>query len=212
MHILMTDVLVCPRCGPAFGLILLADRIEDRRVPAGRLGCSNCREQYPIADGVADLTGGLGAAVGPVTADPPAAADDARADRIAALLGVTQPGAFVLLAGYAAADAAAVAARLQDAEVLAVCDGVGAGVEDIGAMASVSRVQAHALPVATAKMAGVAVTGPRAAALLEEAARTVRPTGRLYLDPAPPDAAQRLARLGLRVLAEQEQALLAVRG
>ena len=46
MHILLTDVVTCPRCGPEFGLILLADRFEERRVMQGRLGCPNCREEY----------------------------------------------------------------------------------------------------------------------------------------------------------------------
>lgn len=55
MHILLTDILSCPRCGPEFGLILLADRIEARRVLAGTLGCANCRSKYAIRDGVADL-------------------------------------------------------------------------------------------------------------------------------------------------------------
>ncbi|HWK89996.1 MAG TPA: Trm112 family protein, partial [Longimicrobium sp.] len=55
MHILLTDLLTCPRCGPEHGLVLLADRIEERRVVRGRLGCPNCRETYPVAGTVADL-------------------------------------------------------------------------------------------------------------------------------------------------------------
>ncbi len=55
MHILLTDVLSCPRCGPAHGLILLADRIAERRVLEGILGCPNCRARYAIAGGFADL-------------------------------------------------------------------------------------------------------------------------------------------------------------
>lgn len=51
MHLLLTDILSCPRCGPEFGLILLADRIEARRVLAGILGCANCRSKYPIREG-----------------------------------------------------------------------------------------------------------------------------------------------------------------
>ena len=30
MQLLLTDRLSCPRCGPGFGLILLADRLADR--------------------------------------------------------------------------------------------------------------------------------------------------------------------------------------
>ena len=55
MHILLTDALTCPRCGPEFGLIVLADRTHERRVQSGSLGCANCREKYPVRHAVADL-------------------------------------------------------------------------------------------------------------------------------------------------------------
>ena len=55
MHLLLTDRLTCPRCGPEFGLVLLADRLEDRRVLEGALGCPNCRDRYPVRDGFGDL-------------------------------------------------------------------------------------------------------------------------------------------------------------
>jgi uncharacterized protein YbaR (Trm112 family) len=52
---LLVDRLVCPRCGPPFGLVLLADAVEERRVLQGVLGCPNCRDRFPIAEGIADL-------------------------------------------------------------------------------------------------------------------------------------------------------------
>ena len=55
MHILLTDRLACPRCGPEFGLVLLAHEVRDRRVLEGDLGCPNCREAYPVREGFADL-------------------------------------------------------------------------------------------------------------------------------------------------------------
>ena len=54
MYILLTDALTCPRCGPEFGLLVLADRMEERRVIEGRLGCANCRSAFPIRDAAAD--------------------------------------------------------------------------------------------------------------------------------------------------------------
>src|SRR5690606_8442394 len=53
MHIVLTDLLTCPRCGPAHGLILVADGLAERRVLDGALGCANCREKYEIRDGAA---------------------------------------------------------------------------------------------------------------------------------------------------------------
>lgn len=214
MHILMTDVLVCPRCGPAFGLILLADRIVERRVLEGRLGCSNCREQYPIRGGEVDLRTGGVAAEGPGGAAVPNEAGAggvpvpaAEATRLTALLGVTQGPAFVLLAGAAAAHAADVAALMEDVEVVAVHATPSHTPDSAGS----SHVLASELPFAGGKMSGVALVGAHTD-MLEEAARVVRPTGRLLLDPAPDDAEDRLRPLGLRVLAREGAVVLAVRG
>ena len=55
MYILLTDALTCPRCGPDFGLLVLADRMAERRVIEGALGCANCRSSYPIRNAAADL-------------------------------------------------------------------------------------------------------------------------------------------------------------
>jgi len=55
MNLVLTDVLACPRCGPPFGLILLADSMRERRVLEGVLGCPNCYGRYPVRGGLADL-------------------------------------------------------------------------------------------------------------------------------------------------------------
>lgn len=201
MHILLTDILTCPRCGPEFGLILLADRVEERRVLAGVLGCSNCREKYPIRNGAVDLGGAAEAYAG-------AAADASPIERLAALLGVAQGPAFVLLAGPAVADAPMLAAMLDEVEVVTL-----GGAPSADGAAGVNRVLAVGprLPFASAKIQGVALTGPAADALLEEGARAVSVLGRLVLEPAPADAAERLARLRLRIAAQQDATLVAVR-
>lgn len=211
----MTDVLVCPRCGPAFGLILLADRIAERRVLEGRLGCSNCREQYAIRGGEVDLRTGTAPATN-AGGDPGSAGSAAdagagpslEAARIAGLLGITQGPAYILLAGDAATHAEDVAALLEDVEVVAA-HGMPSHTED---RPGVSHIVTAGLPLASDRMSGVAMTGADIGITLEEAARTVRPTGRLLVDPAPDDAEARLAPLGLRVLAREGAVVLAVRG
>lgn len=201
MHILLTDILTCPRCGPGFGLILLADRAEERRVIDGVLGCSNCREKYPVREGAADF----GAPPEPVQP----AAEAAASERLAAILGVTHGPGFLLLAGPAAAHAAALAAMIPDVEVVTI--GAAVSVDD---EAGVNRVYAAGpkLPIASGKVAGVALSGAAAEALLDEGARTVSPVGRLVLDPAPADAAERLERHGMRIVAQQDGIAVAVRG
>ena len=201
MHILLTDILTCPRCGPGFGLILLAERAEERRVLEGVLGCSNCREKYPVRGGVADF------GVPPEPLRP--AADAGAVERLAALLGVTQGPGFLLLAGPAAAYAAALAALIPDVEVVTI--GATAEAED---GAGVNRVYAGGpqLPIASGKAAGVALWGTAAETLLDEGARAVSPVGRLVLDPVPDDAAQRLLRHGMRIVAQQDTTAVVVRG
>src|SRR5690606_39824682 len=111
MYILLTAILTCPRCGPDYGLILLADHIADRRVLAGTLGCPNCRERYAIHEGFGELGAGWSDTT---SADAPDAAV-----RLAALLGVTEGPAFVLLVGASARHAEAVADLVPGIEVIA---------------------------------------------------------------------------------------------
>ena len=55
MNVSLTDHLVCPRCGPPFGLVLLARDVRDRRVRQGEFGCPNCRDGFPVVGGFGDL-------------------------------------------------------------------------------------------------------------------------------------------------------------
>jgi uncharacterized protein YbaR (Trm112 family) len=201
VHLLLTDILTCPRCGPDSGLILLADRIVERRVITGVLGCPTCREHYPVRDGAVYCGGKPGL--------PGTRAEAEAAVRLAALTGVTPGNRFALLAGPAAAHAAELAALVEGLEVIAVGEPNAAlpivvdapGVNLLGA--------GSRLPLATGRVAGVALTGRCADFLLEEGARVLAPGGRLLLDPAPPDAAARLAAVGLRVVARDATAVVA---
>jgi uncharacterized protein YbaR (Trm112 family) len=202
MHILLTDVLTCPRCGPRYGLILLADDVRERRVYEGVLGCPNCREQFPIRQGGASL----GAA--PFLAPHP---DEERAQRLAALMGATQ--GMVLVVGPASADASIIADMLTDAEVIACGWGVSDGVvaEEIP---GVSRLgfDGVIMPLTNSKVHGVALTGDASSVLLEEGARVLSPLGRLVLEPAPDGAEERLRSVGFRVLAQDAERIVARAG
>ncbi|MBI4543941.1 MAG: hypothetical protein HY703_01950 [Gemmatimonadetes bacterium] len=207
MHILLTDILSCPRCGPGFGLILLADRIEERRVLEGWLGCANCRERYGIGGGFADLRPPpapplLAAAGGPPAADPD------EAFRMAALLGVAEGPGFLLVVGPAARLTPGISAIVANIEVVAADEAARGWSEQPG----VSRLAVGAqLPFFSRTMRAVALTGDAAGAGLEEGARALAPLGRLVLEPAPPDAEQRLGAAGLRVAARQAFTVVAER-
>ncbi len=205
MYILLTDILTCPRCGPDFGLILLADRIEERRVIAGVLGCANCREQYPITNGFGDFGSGsspVGSGVAPIDSD-------AEALRLAALLGVAEPHGFVLLVGEPALHAAAVADMVPGLEVVVAAEAARAWDERAG----MSRISiARRLPILGRRLRGVALSGEMAEVLLEEAARVLAPLGRLVLQDVPAAIAGRLPPLGLSILAQEGDTIVAVRG
>jgi uncharacterized protein YbaR (Trm112 family) len=210
MYILLTDILACPRCGPEFGVVLLADRVEERRVLEGRLGCPNCREQYPIHLGVLDVRTSVHRAAGGASPSPdlPAAADDTEAAvRLAALLGLADARGTVLLAGPGAALADAVSALVEEAEIVAVTPDLPSGDEHAG----VSRIIAGGarFPFRDRTLRGVALTGGADEALLAEALRVLQPGARLVVERAAPGTAERLAAMGAQVMLDQEGTVVA---
>ena len=206
MHLPLTDRLVCPRCGPPFGLILLADRVEERRVLSGTLGCPNCRDRYPVREGFGDLRAPPRVELRPGPA--PAPPDPERATLVAALLGIAEGPATVLLAGPVAALADALVAYVPELEAVAL----GAGLAGLPERAGVSRLVAKpGLPFHTATMRGVVLEGAGAVPLLAEAARVLAPGARLVFLGAPRDLAERLPAAGLRPLLEEDGTLVAER-
>jgi uncharacterized protein YbaR (Trm112 family) len=202
----MTDRLTCPRCGPGFGLVLRADRIEERRVLEGWLGCSNCRDRFPIRNGFGDLrapprrpfadaTEGDG---GPDDERPAPDADDARV--LAAALGLGDGGGTTLLVGDAVRFAAPLVGLLPEIEVAAL----DPRTRDWPEAAGVSRLTTEqGLPFFAGTLRGVALAGPRPAPrTLEEAVRVLAPGHRVVvLDPSP-EVAPMMQRAGLGRLVE----------
>lgn len=202
MHILLTDILTCPRCGPEFGLILLADRVEERQVRSGGLGCPNCREMYRIEDGVVDLRLTEG------TEETAPAPDPDGAVRLAALLGLAGAGGTALVAGPGAELAPGIAALVPGLQVVAL---TARPVPDDGAP-GVSRVAGGpAIPFRGGMLRGVALTGGAGEASLGEAMRVLAPGTRLVVDPAPEGAAEELRGLGAELLLEQDGVVVAVK-
>ena len=199
MHILLTDVVTCPRCGPEFGLIVLADRLEERRVLEGSLGCSNCREEYPIHGGIADLRLRPAESVDG-SSGPTPHADPERGYRLAALLGVTGPAGPVVVVSRDPDLVAEVQRHLPDAGVLGVSPTpppAGAGV-GMGWLLSDGR-----LPFRGRSLGGVALASGDPLPVLDEALRTLSRGARVVVDPAPAGTAAALLREGADLLLEQ---------
>ncbi|HEX6559532.1 MAG TPA: hypothetical protein VF021_08715 [Longimicrobiales bacterium] len=198
----MTDVLTCPRCGPEFGLVLLADRVEERRILDGWLGCPNCRERYRVRNGHADLVFGQ-------PAGQAGEASEAEATRLAALLGVTEGPGMLLLVGSGAANAGRIADMVADVEVVAAAGALNEEAERAG----VCRVAVGAmLPFRSRSMKGVALTDAASIELLAEAVRVTGAHARVVAQSGRPDVAAQLEQNGLRVLARDESTTVAERG
>ncbi len=211
MHILLTDRLACPRCGPGFGLILLADRLDERRVLEGALACSNCRARYPVKDGFADLRS--------QPHDPGASdaldrtPDPEEAVRLAALLGIQEGTGLVALLGRTAAHASILSRLVEGIEVIAVHQGLRDSPEEAG----VSRIgTSWPLPFLTGSIRGVALDADADERQLAEISRILSREGRLVRlgrrePPFPQDTAGLMSAHGFDVLAEDEQTLVCVR-
>jgi uncharacterized protein YbaR (Trm112 family) len=210
MNLALSDLLTCPRCGPAHGLILLPDEVRGRRLVAGVLGCPNCRERYVIRDGVADLrVPGEG---------PPGAGEETPAGtvtdgeepvvRLAALLGLESAAGVVAVAGPAARHSAGLARLLDDVEVVAIGTTEDPAEQPSGA---VSRILVTGrLPFRDAALAGLALTGT-ATALLEEGARVARPAARMLLQPVAADVRARALAAGTTIVLDAGDTLVVAR-
>jgi uncharacterized protein YbaR (Trm112 family) len=204
VHILLTDRLTCPRCGPDFGLILLAKRLAERRVLDGALGCPNCRDHFPIRGGFADLRP---PPRDPLTATPPAADPGAEAtNRLAALLGVLEGPGTVALLGSVAVHAAALADRLPEIEVVAVGAATHAEVERDRVSRLVTGVE---LPFHPWTFRALATGGDVVAP--EEAVRVVGHGGRVVMERPGPGATAQFERAGSRILLQEGGWVVALR-
>ncbi len=207
MHLFLTDRIICPRCGPDFGLILLAHEVRELRVLEGDLGCSNCREKYPVSGGFGDLR------IPPRTLLPSpdpefdtASVDPEEVLRLGALLGVTEGPGTLLIKGPAARFAAGLSELIGGVEVVGLLSSLVGEQESEG----VSRMVAQPrIPFFSGSFRGILLSGEVTDRDLDEATRVAVPSGRLVVLDASPEASRRAEALGLKVLLRAEGALVA---
>ena len=198
MHLLITDQLTCPTCGPGYGLILLADRVEGRRVYEGRLGCANCERKYMVSAGIASFTEAEAPTVRPMAVD---------AIRLAALLGVGEGPAQLLMIGGFDDVAPIVADMIADVEVIVANSGPIASAERMGV--SKLRIDA-ALPLHDRSMRGVALDGALTH-LVTEAARVCALAARVVVIEATATTRAAVTGSGLHIVADEADTIVAVR-
>lgn len=209
MHLLLTDRLSCPRCGPRFGLILLADRMDDRRILDGTLGCPNCRDGFPVVQGFGDLRAPPRGELRPGRAGPPSPPDPEAAFRLQALLGVAEGPGTILLVGSPARHAEALARALSGVEIVALDADLAAWPDAPGVSRLTSR---PGVPLFGRSLRGAVVDGGLGDPWIEEGARVVAPLSRVVVTDAPDSATPLLEKAGLRVLAVEAGTVVAARG
>jgi uncharacterized protein YbaR (Trm112 family) len=238
VHLSLSDLLVCPRCGPGHGLILMPARTRERRVEAGLLGCPNCRERYAIDDGVVELGdqdatarpsgaatrrgarsgGSPGAGAG---AGASAGPGSGRAERVVGLAPVDPELAIRLAALLGLAEGGgpvvlAGPAVAQAGRVARLVDDVevvalGPALTAAERAMEVTRVRVHGvIPFRGGAFSAVALTGPWSG-LVREGLRVLRPGGRLLMDPAPATVRSELAGTETSVVLDEGDTVVVTR-
>jgi uncharacterized protein YbaR (Trm112 family) len=163
MFIELTDHLRCPADHEESYLVLLPDRMEDRSVREGRLGCPVCGRTYSLADGVLDLGGAAPDPPPPTLLEP---------EPLTALMGLGGPGGYLVLVGGPAARWRDVAELNPGVGLVAVNPGP-AVVDAPG----ISVLRSASLPLKSRSMRGVVLGNPYGSDLgwVTEGARVVLP-------------------------------------
>ncbi len=196
MYFELTDLLTCPRCGPPFGLVLLVEEVEERRVKRGWLGCPNCRHDYPVENGVADLRRDPGKPRAP----RPVFEDEDLALKIVALSGLADERDYLLLDERLAHSAVAVVELAPELEVIVVRTTPDESTEQHG----ISRVLSDGrFPLVEHRLRGVAIAPGANRELVAAAARHVTTGGRLVLFDAADVDLDEVESAGLTVVAAE---------
>ncbi len=197
MRVDFIELLRCPAQHEPSALVTVADARDGDRLIAGTLGCPVCLAEYPLQDGVVDLTTRL-AAHRPHSTPMVTAPTDAA--RMAALLNLAEPGLKVALCGAHALSAETLTA-MTDAHCLAI----NAPRSLAAVVSSLCMDIGSALPLASASLHGIAVDVAHVG-VLADAARLVRVGGRVVapVNTAIPQGLRELARDAVEWVAQVE--------
>lgn len=184
MFIELLDVLRCVRPHEDAWLVGSFDALVDRHIIRGTLGCPVCSAEYPIRNGVVHFAGADAPVTGGETVRAQTEADAPEPEsalRLAALLGLAEPGGIAVLTGRWAG-------ALEQIEVVAP----GVLVLVVNPAASLPPLASAVttglvLPMAAGSVRAVALdSGTGAVVPGSEAVRVLKPAGRLIAPVAVP--------------------------
>jgi uncharacterized protein YbaR (Trm112 family) len=146
MFIELTDHLRCPADHEESYLVLLPDRMEDRSVLEGRLGCPVCGRTYSLVEGVLDLGGEV---------PPTPASTLLEPEPLTALVGLSGPGGYLVLVGRPAGRWREVAELNPGVGLVAVNPG-----PEVVDAPGISLLRGGSLPLKSRSMRGVVLGSP----------------------------------------------------
>jgi hypothetical protein len=203
LHLILTDLLTCARCGSGQGLIVLSQRMEERRVLEGALGCPMCETKFAVRNGLADVRADGTSAAWESGATNVDALD---AFRIAALLGITEGAGFVLLLGATQELAMAITQITPQVELIVA----GPALDEAAEQRGINRVRiGNEVPVRDGSMRGIAALTDVSRADVAMLSRKLGYGARLIAPAALSNEDLEVA--GLRVLARDETLVVVVR-
>jgi hypothetical protein len=185
MFIELTDHLACPSPHEEQFLVLLPDRMDQRRVVSGDLGCPVCGRIVRLDAGIADFG----------DATPSDGYTTLTAEALSVFFGLSGPGGYLALAGGVTSLAPELAALVPGVRLVLV--NPPAGTEDTE-LASVLR--SPRLPLKTGTMRGIAIGADLAGdpAWINDGARAVLSGLRMIAEGGelPADRIEELGRVG----------------
>jgi uncharacterized protein YbaR (Trm112 family) len=146
MFIELTDHLRCPADHEESYLVLLPDRMVDRSVREGRLGCPVCGRTYSLVEGILDLGGEV---------PPTPASTLLEPEPLTALVGLSGPGGYLVLVGRPAGRWREVAELNPGVGLVAVNPG-----PEVVDAPGISLLRSGSLPLKSRSMRGVVLGSP----------------------------------------------------
>ncbi len=119
MFIELAEFLKCPADHEECPCVLSVDKMEDRSVVSGAVGCPSCDAQYPIVDGAVHF-GRDPKLDSDSRSDDLTVEDMPDVDVVHSLLSVAEPGGYVALLGSAGRLGQDLASRIPDVHFVAV--------------------------------------------------------------------------------------------
>jgi uncharacterized protein YbaR (Trm112 family) len=182
MFIELVDALRCPVPHEESWLVASATRMDARHIVEGMLGCPVCHAEYPLHNGVVDFRRGtLPEPSADASAGIANTPDPALAERLAALLGLSDARGFAVLVGPWGAQASVLSQLVETPLVLV---DPPPGVEGSPGV-SVLRTDGGPLPLAPGAARGVAIE-TASAARVASAVGVLKVFGRLVASVAVP--------------------------